>query len=188
LDFRFEEKELLGIDPWKEAVLTASYGLLDYYKINEIDMFGFERLWFKKHFAHLPTPKGFVETPKYFDGHLGIKYCIDNFKFILTPISSCFIEALLFDRVPILMPQQILKEEKIDDLVSLVSVEHTQSVAKLEVITTTNLQNKIKLLRNEDVYKNVIKRLRSQWWPDASFFKTSLREVLRDYVYSFLPR
>ena len=173
----------LKIDPWYEAVLIGSaiFGK----KIN-VDMCGFNRLWYKKYTSEWQTPKGLNELPKEFTGPLGIKCCVNVFKFILTVESSCFIEALIMGGLPILLPNSIVEEHKYTDILSHVSLRSKPGVGKFKAITTNNIENKLSKLKNDPhLFKSIHKEMLAEWVRDDYFDLPPAHEAIYNFIKNY---
>lgn len=169
LDIKYEKYYFSKIDKRNDAILIGDRNFATTIRKNRncVEHNCFKVLWYKKYRGNDIYCKDATVLPNKFTGPCGIKYCCDSCKFILTLGSSCFVEALIFGSIPILLPNKITSCKDIDSILSKVSVIYAGSVI---AITTKNLHEKIKMLKNNPKLLNKIKKKMLSYWIDDDYF------------------
>lgn len=184
LDIKYKTLTFSEIDPWNDVILIGT-GIWQGKNFANLPLFSpFRKVWYKK-YVNSWTIKGINSLLDPFTGPSGSKYCADACKFFMTIGSSCYQDALLFGSIPILMPAPIIKQEPIDDIISVVTIKQWMppGVAPFKAITTENLEEKLTCLRNDhSLYKNIHRELFLEWFDSDYFALPTAHEVIWDFI------
>lgn len=171
LDIKYENYHFSKIDKRNDAILIGDRNFTTTIRKNkncvDVEHNCFKVLWYKKYRSNDLCCKDTTPLPNKFIGPRGIKYCCDHSEFILTIGSSCFVEAILFGSIPILLPNKITSCKEINSILSKVFVKGAGSVI---AITAKNLNEKIKMLKNNPKLLNKTKRKMLSYWVDDDYF------------------
>jgi len=182
LDVIYEPLEFNAVDKWNDAILIGFHGWAGrdsvYYPGFEV----FNKIWYK-----IYTPSWAINMPllpEQFVGPKGSKYCAEACKFILTSGSGCYQDVLLFGSIPIMLPDNIVKEEPLDDIVSRVNFKVWRGeVTPFKCITMKNIKFKIDLLRNDiNLFEKIQKELFSEWFDEDYFSFPPAHEVIYNFI------
>lgn len=169
------------INPWTEAVLIGTTAFNEAIEKKKPFMKrGFHKIWYKKYASDWDQFKNTEELPSCFIGPVGIKHCADNFNFLLTQKSSCFVEFLLLGRTPIIIGDYEVKEE-LNDFISIVSLAGEDWTFR--AMTGVNIQKKINRLREDySLYKEIRQTLLNDWIHKDYYELPSFKEALYKFV------
>lgn len=146
-----------------------------------LNKIGFSKVWYKKYLPDWKCPVNSTGLPDIFTGPLGIRHCADNFKFIITQNSSCFVEFLLMGGIPILLPNHMKTSSIFNEILSDVFIN--KSIGTFKALTVENLQFKLKLLKEDKSLYNRTRQIMLDCWVDAEYFKLpSAAEAICSFI------
>jgi hypothetical protein len=159
------KKEFVNIDPWREVVLVGS---AIFNGNNPARNLGFDKVWYKKYLNEWDIPEGTFELPESFAGPIGFNCCMDNFKFVVTSQSSCFVEALIMGGLPILLLADVSTHESIGPILSKVNIKK-KNIIDMPAIVINDIQNKISMLRESSDLFEEVRQTMLDFWMDSDY-------------------